>query len=1305
MFPVDGYSPDFELDRDGETFINFVRNYGHTQSIVVGYESAMARCIQLLNDREYIFGSVVTTDGKLVDKLWKLYFRNPQFKSPEFTPIYCMENSTTYAMELLCDVVIKTDDKKRHSINVSMGYFPVMIGSRYDIIATVEAKKKHGQDRDEPKGTFIVEGEPKTFNMYEMLRVNEILVYSETTDPKDITKMVCTITTESKYGKTSVISMKINKDNIIQFASFRGFAVSGKEATNLNVLQMFRLFGYTHNIGNKSVMDFILQFTRPEWKHKVQTLLTPTLHEYINSSDAQLLSDITTIKHRADKKKIFTLEDYRKEVSSNLYSHIDEDQIKGKLALLSIQIVRTIEARLGLIPLQRRDEYSVKRFKNVGGAMYHLFGIFLEDKILGKENDNIGIANTHNPYIHPIDNIKVEFAKKDITVSFEASFKKNWGLKGARGVKKSVFVEPLKNDEFVLQHFHVDKIVRGRDIHSHSYEIRGMQGTQPGFTDWETPETGKCGLNGTVGLTEWTSIYSNDQPIIEYMLALTDEGKESKDSARRLVRKKFERALPKGFYDTLFLVNGVPIGACNGALSREALLAYRRGNIPFYDIAIYYNDQDHYLYVNTDAGRPTRPLLIVNQQSGKLFLDEMGLQNQYNTVELLRYGVIEFIDAKEQEYALVCRDRHYLDKIDQDIKNLEEKIAKLRFIRSELPKGAQYVRSFIDPEQFVTPEEKDTEIDNKKEELMVKFNKQIDKYEDLTNRMEELINDNKKKVGNNFADKVAAINGEMNQVKKEINLYDPEKLISAKKKNDNVSKSIVDGQLARYVRQLEKMKRFNQYEYCEINQNAILGITSSLLPYLNKNPGPRQVFGCKMAKQAQSYTTHSLKWRQMTTKYLTFPVRARAETQTSKLIGLHRHPIGVMVSIVIATDEGWGIEDALIIREAFVQSGGYQSVSSKNIKDVFEKSSQRALNDESVVTFHVTNELPEDITKKKPLAYRNLDSRGVIIPGSIVNLGDCVLGRYHKRVRLDGSIKYIDNSIYIKRSKVGLVDSVIYNDDRSDKVVFIASISQTRNPQVGDKFTSGHAQKGTSSRFINDDETPICISGPMAGMRPDVIMNPHAYPSRMTIGMLEEIFASVGAVLEDSRIDASAGVRSNLSDIGSYLESKGLHSDGKQVFMNPTTGKVFSNRLYTGYVYYYRLTHESRDKIQNRYEGNYKQKTHQPVTGIDNDGGQRYGEMEMEAFLTHGCVYLLEEALTRASDLYLLYTCLRCNTQIYRGDGDIFNCPTCKNIADVGFATTVHVQKNLEHYAAGFGVKNTYVMQPIDSRIISEARS
>lgn len=1274
MFPVNSvYSPDIELDEDGKIFLTFLERFGHTRGIVDGYNNGIKNIISLVNNenKKFHFNEFTFT------------FRNARIIRPEILPIEIFESGKgSYFLQLLADLVI-TDSRlpgeERIIKGINFGYVPLMIGSAYDPLFRKRTEPNvfspgeiAGEDPAEPDSIFIINGKYMVANMNDTLIANTILNYTKSTKG-ELNTLVSAITTESRQGKTALYRIHLKK-GILKYDSFREFTSGEKsEKVSLDVLDTFTLLDYNEEKEkNGPLEDFIISFTRPEWRDRIRMELSQSMIIHLQKEEKTLIEELSVITAAA---KGLGITYFRNKLRKELYSHIgvEPEYDESKQALLALHIVRLLEAHLGLRPLDDRNSYSNKRFKNIGGSMFHLFGIFLESRMATFQGD-------YNPS-HTDDHIRADFDDHTITEDYVQSFEKSWGLKSKTGAKKNVFVEKLKNEQFMLQIAHVDKVVRNRDAHSKDYRIRKVHGGQPRtICLGETPESNKCGLNNTKASLEYNSQHHDDREIIEVIRIWSGE------TIPMVAFDNFQRDL---VYDSFLVINGIVIGSCIGQDVYERLLWSRRRNIIPFDIQSIYDEEDGYVFVNTDGGRPVTPCLVV--EDNKILLEEMGLEKEEDVIKILSSGAIDFVGPRELEWKVMAFSREEFHSKQRAVQQYEDRLRYLHSIKSKVLNGEILFQSLQDPTVFVNAETREKQATEEKNRLQFLWEEEKKRYDEFLQRLENLVEEGD---NNGFEDRFNELVGHLERTRRIMDRYDPEKseLLSADK--EGLTMETLNRLILRVEGQYKLVQFKSRFDYCDIDPVSLMGITLSILPFSTHNPGPRQTFACKMAKQAMSLPSFSMRWNPRSSKYLTYPQRSATETQTYKYLKLDTHCIGFtpITAVFIGQDT---VEDMVKVSKGFIQRGGAQSVTSKVIRNKTSKLGREVRGDNSVVTIRMTNELPDKVVGNKRSLYRHLGPDGIVIVGSVVVEGDCLIGKY-KEIRSGDSVRFYDMSLYVKRSKQGIVESVAPYDKNDDEISIRIQIDELRTPEEGDKLSNAHAQKTTIGTIKDDTEMPYSLE---TGCIPDIIMNSHAHPSRMTIGMLIEMIFGKAHVLSDKRYNSTAFRRNMMEEeIEELFRELGFDPMGKEIYINPDTGEKFSALVFTGLPYYYRLVHEAAPKLQNRDVGAYKLDTHQPITGIDNVGGMRYGEMEFEVLMTHGLSNLIKEYGTRNSDHFIVYTCEICHSQIYHGRERTFFCPKCKRTVteeNILFAESTYVQERLRKHMEAMGVSSIYHLTPI----------
>lgn len=463
-----------------------------------------------------------------------------------------------------------------------------------------------------------------------------------------------------------------------------------------------------------------------------------------------------------------------------------------------------------------------------------------------------------------------------------------------------------------------------------------------------------------------------------------------------------------------------------------------------------------------------------------------------------------------------------------------------------------------------------------------------------------------------------------------------------------------------------------KYTHCEIHPSTIFGVVASCIPYPDHNQSPRNTYQCAQAKQAMGvYTTNFHQRMDKTAFVLTYPTRPLVDTRVMNIIKLHENPSGCNINVAIMTHTGYNQEDSLLVNKGSIDRGLLQITLMHTEKD---EDKQKTNGDEEI-------RCKPDRTKTKGMKFGNYDkvnSKGIIPENTFVENRDMIITKVTpiKENKNDDTkvIKYEDCSKQYKTTEETFVDRN-YMDRNGDGYNFAkVRLRTVRKPVIGDKFSSRHGQKGTVGNIIPEEDMPFTKNGE----RPDIIINPHAIPSRMTIGQLKETL--LGKVLVQLGLfgDGTSFGDLSVESISDKLLELGYESSGEELLYNGLTGKQIECSVFMGPVFYQRLKHMVNDKQHSRSNGPMVNLTRQPAEGRCREGGLRIGEMERDCMVSHGAARFTRSRMYDVSDKFSVFTCKRCGLiASVNPTLNIHNCHTCGNNVDFAYVELPYACKLL----------------------------
>lgn len=429
------------------------------------------------------------------------------------------------------------------------------------------------------------------------------------------------------------------------------------------------------------------------------------------------------------------------------------------------------------------------------------------------------------------------------------------------------------------------------------------------------------------------------------------------------------------------------------------------------------------------------------------------------------------------------------------------------------------------------------------------------------------------------------------------------------------------------------------YTHCEIHPSMILGICASIIPFPDHNQSPRNTYQSAMGKQAMgvALTNYALRMETMM-NVLYYPQKPLATTRSMEYLKFRELPAGQNAIVAIACYSGYNQEDSVIMNQSSIDRGLFRSLFYRayteqekrigvNVLEQFEKPTRA------------------DTLRLKGGSYDKLDDDGVVAPGVRVSGDDIIIG---KTAPIPNDAKELgqktashtkrDVSTPLRSTENGIVDQVLFTTNTEGLRFVKVRTRTTKVPQIGDKFASRHGQKGTIGITYRQEDMPFTREG----LTPDLIINPHAIPSRMTIAHLVECLLSKVGALKGAEGDATPFTDVTVESVSKLLEDHGYQKRGFEVMYNGHTGKKLRAQIFLGPTYYQRLRHMVDDKIHARARGPLQILTRQPVEGRARDGGLRFGEMERDCMIAHGAAAFLKERLFEVSDAYRVHVCDIC---------------------------------------------------------------
>ena len=457
------------------------------------------------------------------------------------------------------------------------------------------------------------------------------------------------------------------------------------------------------------------------------------------------------------------------------------------------------------------------------------------------------------------------------------------------------------------------------------------------------------------------------------------------------------------------------------------------------------------------------------------------------------------------------------------------------------------------------------------------------------------------------------------------------------------------------------------HSHHEIHPSMLVGHMAGTIPLSDHNQSPRNTYQSAMGKQSMCVYASNFAKRLDKNAYVLCSIsRPIVETRSMNILKMQEMPFGMNAVVAIACYGGYNQEDSIIMNRSAVNRGLFRGLYYTMYKDEEHRNVTSGREEKFM------RPQKHNTRKYKNTSYSAVNENGIPILHATIGEEDVVIGKVVNLRHDTAGYAFRDASTTHKNAESGRIDGV-WQDKNSDGYPFVkVRVVSERIPQIGDKFSSRHGQKGTVGMLMDEQDMPFTGSG----LRPDLIMNPHAVPSRMTIAQLMECIFGKICVRKGTLGDGTPYSHLKVEELRSQMLEMGMHPYGNEILYNGQTGEMMKAEIFMGPTFYQRLKHMVIDKKHSRARGPIVSLTRQPCEGRSRDGGLRVGEMERDCMISHGAAAFTKERLMDVSDPFTTGICKTCGTlAIVNPQEGIYSCGSCGNQTDFVQKTIPYAMK------------------------------
>jgi DNA-directed RNA polymerase beta subunit len=1194
--------------------------------------------------------------------------------------------------------------------------------------------ERMGLDRTNVLSYFIIGGDEYVVLLNEKLRMNTVMTYWVKRENRRVTSMKCSTSAGSVQVRVAhVVKAKHEHEEIrvlellptaglakrqtqraaggidfIKGAGVVAVAPAGPAPEEIpayiNVYHIFHLYGIGDDASPfatyEGITKFILQFVDPLFHDRARALLAATIFDFRSAAaggegqdrDPTLFFfarryNLPRERDRlAEMKAIFrdelfpqanvgeaeppdptNLEEWLERAPEN-----ERRSNERRMLLLGFMVGRHLMMELGAMTPEDKNSWANNFLLSAGKVMEVEFNCWWAN-VVGAVQESV-----HSNAIKATESLKTitgRLARDDnLIATYITAFKQKKWEGFDRTALSTTLVEPFRTETWgsVLSQISAVNVKANRRVRNVS--LRMIQPTQAGyFCPAETPERDNCGL-------------------VKHKSIGCRLSREAPDSRERILAALGAAAVPlRAAFSpgaaAALVVNGVIEGWTDGQRAVDALRASRRGRagIPKDTALVYTRDRflrsfgkpivvrEDVLYAYADEGRPVRPLFIV--EGAELAVDRRSAETGEDYwkkpfEELLDTGCAEYVDAWESEMgAFVAQSPWHLVDIRgqlDEARRLRRRLAEeLQRLLAEIPDTQQLPEA--DRRRLAALEVALSDRMRGLDQLRAEDRaREVAEAEAEIARLQEQV------------DAVVGQNVDLVGLRRRVD--------AARDAFKNASSNLAD------------LEQAQQFTHCEIHPASMWGAggSSSVLP--DHTYAPRNTFFAQQFKSAIGIPNVNYLNRFDKIKVLAYPTLPLFETMTDDLFNSAVHPAGMEVVVAEMLYTGYTQEDAIIMNRGAIDRGLFVNTKFSDYRTNYSVGSSpvRLMNPSTVMIKTKT----KDGTTEQPLIAerlcRAINKDGLPVVGKEVKEGDILVGRVKVFNEETGQLAHQDASLRLKATDAGVIDGYMISQAANGDQTIRVRVASRRVPVVGDKFTDREGQKATIGIILPPEDMPFFDSGVV----PDIIVNPHALSSRMTVNKVMEILVGKAAALRGERYDATAFQNFSLAKFYQALKLHGFQEHGVEVAHSGFTGEKIMARVFVGMSHYYSLRHQAMDKIQFRGSmGSFNPESKEPVGGVGKAAGAaRFSELERHALVAHGVSAILADRTCASSNPFEIAVCTKCHREsVFSVSG--YECPRCGPGVSSGKVKMKYAQKWTTDILRALHVNARYRARPASEAV------